>query len=937
MTKRMVGCAVLALAGLPAIVRAVEVSDAEGPESWAGLKRHPAVVNPVGRPADDPNVLSLRGTWDFKTARRKSFRSDEAPPTGGGYFWDPNDKPSDAGPIRPIQVPSCWELQGVGDSGTSTPCLVRWDVSPKPLRHGYVNEGWYRKRVTIPVGWKNRRIWLKTGWVNSQGCFWVNGHPVAWDDSYCGTYKYDVTDYVKPGEEACVVVQVMNYLPSRRGTFNSVHRWGGIIRDIEFEATPSCFIDDAWVRGDFDRQEAEVHVVIEGKREEVKGKRLRVTVEDETVEVCLDNQTIKQSNNQTILKVPLRNFKAWSPEHPNLFWAKIELLKDGEVVQVRKERFGVRKIEVRGDQFYLNGKPFFFRGVGWHAVDPIHGEVPADRDYVRKIVRRIRDAGFNAVRFHTHCKSPECFEAADELGLLIQPELPYYNDWTSDYFAFDPLGDALELWRNYRRYPSFAVYCGGNEGDFGPVLSARLYAEMKRLDPDRLFYGQDAVTTPVVGKKLQPHWGLDDARVPPDGTWLWNGPDASDFIGGPTTTWPRGSFDYGRPFICHEYLNLTVKSDARLEDRFTGVWLPPITRAERTAWLAKFGLDEVWGDRLQDAQHALQKYWIKHGLEWARADPYCDGYSYWSLQDTSVHADGTVTAQGLFNPFLEEKPCGTTVADCRVFNSPTCVLLDAGSNAVFRASERMPFRILLQHYGEAPLENARLSWTVATDDARLADGARDLGMQAIGPTRTVESVDFTVPEVGRPVKAVLTATVTARSNGQEIEQSNSWAFWFYPSDFPKADVTRAQAKADGVTVGTAGSEEVRAAIAAGGRVISVVPPENEPNVKLGWWWMGSQVGMVFASHPALKYLPHDGVLSPLFFRIVKKGALKLPLEGVRAEDLLVVGEGRDACYAYLAERRYANGAREMIVSGLDLGNGTPEGDALLKGIVEWLR
>ena len=52
--------------------------------------------------------------------------------------------------------------------------------------------------------------------------------------------------------------------------------------------------------------------------------------------------------------------------------------------------------------------------------------------------------------------------------------------------------------------------------------------------------------------------------------------------------------------------------------------------------------------------------------------------------------------------------------------------------------------------------------------------------------------------------------------------------------------------------------------------------------------------------------------------------------------LFVVGEGGEACYAYLAERRYPNGARELLVNGLDLLSNTSEGNAVLLGAVESL-
>ena len=77
------------------------------------------------------------------------------------------------------------------------------------------------------------------------------------------------------------------------------------------------------------------------------------------------------------------------------------------------------------------------------------------------------------------------------MGILIQAELPYYIDIPTEAFTFDPLRDLRELQAHYRRHPSFAVYCGGNEGRLGPYVGREMYAFVKRTDPDRLVIHQD--------------------------------------------------------------------------------------------------------------------------------------------------------------------------------------------------------------------------------------------------------------------------------------------------------------------------------------------------------------------------------------------------------------------------------------------------------------
>jgi len=917
-----------------------------GFESWAGIKAHPAVVNPVGRPLESSDVLSLRGEWDFRTTEQPTYgNSPEAKIIfGQGKFWKAEAPSPREGVLRKIRVPGCWEMQGVGLAVTSSPCFVAWDVSPKPMRHCYTGVGWYRKEIKLPAEWKGKRIWLKTGWVNSLARFWVNGEQVAYDKSYCGTYKYEVTDFVTPGSNVMVVVEVMNSVPSRRGGYNDVNHWGGILRDIEFEATPQVLIDDAWVRGDFNGCMAEVKVKIEGQGG--GGLTLRATVEGETAEV-----PISSSVSTYDLHIVLREFRPWSPEHPNLYWAKIELLGDGRVVQTRLERFGVRKLEVRGTDFYLNNKPFFMRGAGWHFVHPVEGAPLADRAIWLDKARKVRSAGFNIVRTHTMCNMPEFYEACDEAGLMVMPELPYYTDICRDGQDFNPLGDARELYEHMRRYPSFAVYSGGNEGWFGPRLTPRLYREIRMRDPDRLMIGQD--------------------------TWrnrTNNRPGMSDFGGGPMSVWPRGSVrPDDLPFVCHEYLNLCVKLDSRLEPKYTGVYQSPVTRKARAEWLSKFGLDHNWGDRLQDAQHVLQSVWRKYGLESARVDPFCDGYSYWSLQDYASPQKGTYTGQALFDPFWDEKTSGDKASDVAVYNSASCVLLTDGRDSELYPQSDVPFgfkmfvdgvatnrircagevihaRLHLAHYGERPLSDARVDWWLESADGRaLISGNRGIGDQALGAARVVDMVDIVVPAVSAPCRARLVAAVS--DSGFSV--TNSWNYWIFPKRGQKqlanvacADVfvsalgsrypglmTEREWERAKIVVAPYGSELERCALAAGKSVVSLANQTGKADIYLGWWWMGDQMGAAMRESRLLRHLPQEGFFNPLFFRIGKTG-LKLPVSGVSADDLVMVGEGAEACFLYLADVPSPTGAHRMIVAGLDVLSDTPEGAALLDGVLE---
>ena len=131
------------------------------------------------------------------------------------------------------------------------------------------------------------------------------------------------------------------------------------------------------------------------------------------------------------------------------------------------------------------------------------------------------------------------------------------------------------------------------------------------------------------------------------------------------------------------------------------------------------------------------------------------------------------------------------------------------------------------------------------------------------------------PFVSKPVKTTLTATLGG--------VSNSWDFWVFPrralrdgsaiAVAPRFRVAlekryanllapEAAARAK-VVVAEYGTLLAAEALARGQRVVTLAGTEGKPNVSLGWWWMGRQVGTALAQHPALAALPHEGVLSPL--------------------------------------------------------------------------
>lgn len=217
---------------------------------------------------------------------------------------------------------------------------------------------------------------------------------------------------------------------------------------------------------------------------------------------------------------------------------------------------------------------------------------------------------------------------------------------------------------------------------------------------------------------------------------------------------------------------------------------PSIRRDVRGAWLKRFGLDHDMGDRLQDAQHALQATWQKLGIESARKDPYCDGYYFWSLIDcvfaNELGWTGKVDeenpaymAQGLFNPFCEEKSCGQTATGFASFNSPSGVFIDATPTHLHLvAGEGFSFDVLFAHYGERAYAASTVRWEIVNaDGVSLSSGTRAAGRQELGSVRPIASFSPVAPSVERPQTARLVVCV---EDGEEKTVS-SWPCWLFPT------------------------------------------------------------------------------------------------------------------------------------------------------------
>ena len=353
------------------------------------------------------------------------------------------------------------------------------------------------------------------------------------------------------------------------------------------------------------------------------------------------------------IDVGLDPLEPWSPEKPFLYRAEIVLQQAGRPVNGWVERFGVKKYEVRGGDLYLNNVRYFLRGCGDDHVYPITVCSPASRDDHARRLRIVKDYGFNYVRHHTHCEIPEFYEAADEAGVMVQPELPYYG-WfgpagpkvrlrTCRARPVAPKDDLRELVAHYRRYTSLATYVGGNEGLCPTPLDKELHRLAKALDPSRPWVCMDGGGNTRENSDVNNCWGFGGDFHPAMKENVW-------------------------PHVLHEYMSLGLNEDPRLEPKYTGAYAPIKTLKEVRQFVTEqVGLDWKWAEACFDAGYRLQGIWHKLGIETARIDPFLDGFICWLMVDISPSSQN-----GVLDMFWEPKE--SRARRFRQFNAPTVVL-----------------------------------------------------------------------------------------------------------------------------------------------------------------------------------------------------------------------------------------------------------------------
>lgn len=361
----------------------------------------------------------------------------------------------------------------------------------------FINQMWYQRSLSIPSEWEGKKILLNFGAVDYCAEIFIDGNFIARHFGGRSSFSIDLTRYAKPGNIHNLVVFVKDDLRSGKQTGGkqcpnfysggcSYTRVTGIWRTVWMEAVSPNGLKSIFARPDIDQNQ--LVVMPEFYKESNEGT-LEVTVLDGKKTVAKKEVS---SCNGSVIVLPMKNMKLWTPETPNLYDV-IYRVKDseGNVIDEVKSYVGMRKVHIANGIFYLNNEPYYQRLVldqGYYP-DGIW-TAPSDEALKNDIVLG-KEAGFNGARLHQKVFDERYYYWADKLGYITWGESASWGlDVNDELAARNFIGEWSEIVLRDRNHPSLVTWTPFNEtwsgGAYAYIrLVADVYHMTKGFDPTR--------------------------------------------------------------------------------------------------------------------------------------------------------------------------------------------------------------------------------------------------------------------------------------------------------------------------------------------------------------------------------------------------------------------------------------------------------------------
>lgn len=388
---------------------------------------------------------------------------------------------------REIRVPSCWQIEGYG-----TPYYSNYNyifqknfprvMSTPPVSFTAYQErnpvGSYRRNFEVPANWDGRQIFVTFDGVDAGFFLWVNGKKVGYSVNSRNAAEFDITKYVKPGNNM-IAVEVYRFTTGSYLEDQDMFRLSGIFRNVTLWSSPKEHIRDYFIKTTFDPQynNAVLHVTAKVKNygsTAIPARKLNIDLYDGSTPLtgvkAEREVSALQPGEELIINadIPVRSPKKWTAETPKLYTTVLTLQEGAKSVEQISSKTGFRQVEIKGRLFTVNGVPVKLKGVNRHENWPDYGHAITEEQMIKDILL-IKQANCNHVRTCHYSDDPRWYELCDEYGLYLVAEANLESHGAWDEFNEEPRIKAALIERNranvenFKNHASVVIWSLGNE------------------------------------------------------------------------------------------------------------------------------------------------------------------------------------------------------------------------------------------------------------------------------------------------------------------------------------------------------------------------------------------------------------------------------------------------------------------------------------------
>ena len=478
--------------------------------------------------------LSLDGIWKFHYAK------NDAQTIPGFEAEDYNCRPWDD-----IRVPAHIQMEGYDIpqyANIQYPWDGREDVWRDAVPTDFNPVASYVKYFTLPEGFVKNGLYISFQGVESGFALWLNGSYVGYSEDSFTPSEFDLTPYVKEGENK-LALKVFKWTSSSWCEDQDFYRFSGIFRSVYLYTMPKVHVYDLKVQpvvaeslesadlvldmeicgkaetveksaDNAKMQNVSAKITLTGSRDDSKegaaGSVSENTIFSETISFqpynTSDTIRFTDTGAATVhFEQEVNHPNLWSAEHPELYTLTVELLDEsGDCVEYISQNIGFRRFEMKDGIMTLNGKRIVFKGVNRHEFSSKTGRAVSKEEVLQDIIT-MKQNNINAIRTCHYPDASGIYELCDRYGLYMIAEnnLESHGSWDAASHGLVPKdtivpGDNMDwepmmldrvnsCYQRDKNHPAILIWSVGNESYGGKVIFD-MSEKFRALDPYRLVH-----------------------------------------------------------------------------------------------------------------------------------------------------------------------------------------------------------------------------------------------------------------------------------------------------------------------------------------------------------------------------------------------------------------------------------------------------------------